>query len=108
MSGDILRNMDDESSDSRVLKKRYMVVERFRDAPAIYRRLGDSGRMMPEGLQYVSSWIEENLKVCFQLMETHDPRLLEEWMTRWSDLMDFEVHEVISSSEAAAKVGASK
>ncbi len=68
VSGDILRNMDDESSDSRILKKRYMVVERFRDAPAIYRRLNERGRMMPEGLQYVSSWIEENLKVCFQLV----------------------------------------
>jgi Protein of unknown function (DUF3303) len=97
-----------ENSDSQSPKKRYMVVERFKNPPAIYRRLSESGRMMPEGLHYVSSWIEESLEICFQLMETHDPRLLEEWMSEWSDLMDFEVHPVISSAEAAAKVAAAE
>jgi hypothetical protein len=98
--------MADREIDSQISRKRYMVLERFKDAPAIYRRLRERGRMMPEGLQFVSSWIEENLKICFQLMETHDLRLLEEWMANWSDLMDFEIHVVISSSEAAAKAAA--
>ena len=69
----------------------YMVVERFkiRDAAAVYRRFRDCGRMAPEGLRYVSSWIDEGLELCYQLMETHDRKLLEEWMSRWADLVDF-------------------
>src|ERR1017187_2576966 len=71
----------------------YMVVERFKhkDAAAVYRRFRDSGRMMPEGLSYVSSWIDENLERCYQLMETGDRPLLDLWMANWNDLMDFEV-----------------
>jgi hypothetical protein len=64
--------------------------------------------MMPEGLHYVSSWIEENLELCFQLIETDNPRLFEERTANRSDLMDFEIHPVISSSEAAAKAAAAK
>ena len=85
----------------------YMVVEHFKnkDAVAVYRRFRDSGRMMPDGLLYVSSWVDEKLERCYQLMETHDRRLLDEWMANWDDLMDFEVHPVISSKEAVARVG---
>jgi Protein of unknown function (DUF3303) len=100
--------MAHENSDPQAPKKRYMVVERFKDAPAIYRRLSERGRMMPEGIQYISSWIEESVDLCFQLMETDDPRLFEEWTANWNDLMDFEIHPVISSSEAAAKAAAFK
>lgn len=83
----------------------YMVVERFKnkDAIAVYRRFRDSGRMAPDGLLYVSSWVDEKLERCYQLMETHDPRLLDEWMAKWDDLVDFEVYPVITSSEAAAR-----
>jgi hypothetical protein len=81
--------------------KSYMVVERFKDARAIYHRLAERGRMMPAGLTYVSSWIDEKLDICFQLMETHDPRLFEEWMNNWRDLMDFEIHPVLTSRQAA-------
>ena len=67
----------------------FMVVERFRDrdAKAVYRRLRDHGRMMPDGLKYVGSWIEANFDRCFQLMECDDAALLQEWLLSWGDLM---------------------
>lgn len=82
----------------------YMVVERFKDAPAVYRRFRERGRLAPEGLTYVSSWIDEKLEICFQVMETHDRRLLDDWLANWSDLTDFEVYPVITSKEAAEKI----
>lgn len=87
-------------------RRLYMVVERFknRDAVSVYRRFRDKGRMAPEGLVYVSSWVDEKLERCYQVMEAHDPRLLEEWMSHWSDLVDFEVHEVVTSREAAERI----
>jgi len=54
---------------------------------------------MPEGLEYVSSWITEDLTRCYQIMEAVDRGALEQWMGRWSDLMDFEVHPVLASAE---------
>jgi len=79
----------------------FMVIERFRnrDAKAVYRRFRDSGRMMPEGLRYVESWIEPNFDRCFQLMECDDARLLQEWISNWNDLMDFEIVPVVSSEQ---------
>jgi hypothetical protein len=75
----------------------FMVIERFRnqDARAIYRRLRERGRMMPEGLTFVSSWVTADLGRCFQLMETDDVTLLQCWITGWSDLMEFEVVPVV-------------
>jgi hypothetical protein len=77
----------------------YMVVERFKDAPAIYRRLREKGRMMPEGLEYVSSWIDSDLKTCWQLMRTEDNSLFKVWTDHWKDLMDFEIIPVRTSAE---------
>jgi len=77
----------------------YMVVEHFKDAPAIYQRLREKGRMMPEGLEYVSSWIDVNLKACWQLMLTEDESLFQRWIDNWKDLMDFEVVPVRTSAE---------
>jgi len=87
-------------------KTLYMVVERFKnkDAAPVYRRFRESGRLMPEGLTYVSSWIDEKLERCYQLMETHDRALLDEWMAQWSDLMEFEVYPVITSKEAVERI----
>jgi hypothetical protein len=87
-------------------KTLYMVVEHFRDgdAIAVYRRFRDLGRMAPDGLAYVSSWVDRDLQRCYQLMETGDRALLDQWMARWSDLIDFEVHPVISSQEAVERV----
>lgn len=86
----------------------YMVVEHFKNknAKAVYRRFRERGRMAPEGLLYVSSWVDDKLERCFQLMDTHDRRLLDEWMANWSDLVEFEVYPVITSREAAERVAA--
>jgi len=83
-----------------------MVVERFRngDAAPVYRRFREHGRMAPEGLAYISSWVTEDLSTCYQLMETADRALLEDWMRNWTDLVEFEVHPVMTSREAAERV----
>jgi hypothetical protein len=84
----------------------YMVVEHFRDGDAapVYRRFREKGRMMPDGLEYISSWIDESLERCYQLMQTGDRRLLDQWMANWDDIMDFEVHSVITSAEAVERI----
>ena len=84
-----------------------MVVEHFRnkDAVPVYRRFRDHGRMQPEGLLYLSSWVDEKLEHCYQLMETHDRRLLDQWMANWNDLIDFEVHPVLTSKRAMETLG---
>jgi hypothetical protein len=84
----------------------FMVVEHFKnkDALPVYRRFRDRGRMAPVGLVYVSSWVDEKLEHCYQLMETHDRRLLDEWMASWNDLVEFEVYPVITSNEAAKRI----
>jgi hypothetical protein len=84
----------------------FMVIEHFRnrDAKAVYRRFRDQGRMAPEGLVYVNSWIEANFDRCFQLMECDDPRLLQEWIASWGDLVDFEIVPVVPSNETAETI----
>jgi hypothetical protein len=84
----------------------YMVVEHFKngDAEAVYRRFRDKGRMAPAGVAYISSWVDEKFEGCYQVMETHDRRLLDEWMANWNDLVDFEVHVVFPSCEAAEQI----
>jgi len=76
-----------------------MVIEHFknRNAEAIYERLRNKGRMMPEGLVYVSSWIETGYDKCYQVMECDDEKLLEEWASHWRDLMEFEFIPVVDS-----------
>jgi glutathione S-transferase len=82
----------------------FMVIEHYKDGPGpVYARAGEQGRMIPDGVRYVDSWVvAETLDACYQLMETDDASLLETWMDRWRDLVDFEVHPVITSAEAAA------
>ena len=79
----------------------FMVIERFknRDAAAIYRRFQERGRMMPDGLTYVGSWIEANFDRCFQLMECDDARLFQQWVAEWQDLMECEIVPVVPSQE---------
>jgi hypothetical protein len=88
----------------------FMVIERFkeRDAAPIYERLQSKGRMMPEGLKYVDSWIERNFDRCFQLMECERLELFQQWIAQWKDLMDFEIVPVVTSKEAAAVFAAKK
>ena len=84
----------------------YMVVEHFRggDALPVYRRFRDQGRNAPEGLRYVASWVTDDFRRCFQIMECEDRQLLSEWTARWEDLVEFEVIPVVSSAEAVATV----
>jgi hypothetical protein len=79
----------------------YMVVEHFKEgvAPQIYQRLRDKGRMMPNGLKYVSSWIDLDFKVCYQVMRTEDAALFALWTDNWKDLMEFEIVPVRTSTE---------
>lgn len=81
----------------------FMVIERFRnhDAKAVYRRFRERGRMAPDGLTYIDSWVETSFDCCFQLMECADERLLHEWASHWYDLVDFEFVPVRASEEAA-------
>jgi hypothetical protein len=84
----------------------FMVIETFRpgQAPAVYRRFRDKGRLAPDGLRYVSSWVDLDFRRCFQVMEADDEALVHEWTAQWADLVDFEVIPVRTSSEAAAAI----
>ena len=84
----------------------YMIIEHFKnqDPIPVYRRFQDSGRLAPEGVRYVSSWVDEKLERCFQLMEAEDRKHLDEWVGNWNDLVEFEVYPVISSKEASERV----
>ena len=84
----------------------YMIVEHFRagDPVPVYRRFRDRGRLAPDGLRYVASWVTHDLRRCFQIMESENPELLEQWMGQWKDLVDFEVMPVMTSAEALAAV----
>ena len=83
-----------------------MVVERFkgRDAQAVYRRFREQGRMMPEGVTYLGSWVEASFDRCFQLVECSDARLLQDWVLHWNDLVEFEFVPVVPSKEVAERV----
>ena len=84
----------------------YMVIENFKPgaAPEIYRRVRDKGRSLPDGLNYVSSWVDFDYARCFQLMETDDEQLFDLWIAHWNDVTDFEVVPVRTSAEAAAAI----
>jgi hypothetical protein len=80
---------------------RYLVIEHFRgaDPVPVYRRFRARGRLMPDGLNYISSWITDDLSRCYQVMETAERDLLDRWLAEWSDLVDFEVLPVLTSAE---------
>ena len=84
----------------------YMIVENFRrgNPVPVYRRFREHGRLAPEGLRYVGSWVTKDLRRCFQIMECNDSSLLAQWTARWEDLIEFEVIPVVTSAEAAAVV----
>jgi hypothetical protein len=87
----------------------YMIVEHFKnqDALPVYRRFQERGRLAPEGLIYLSSWVDESFQRCFQLMETDDRDLLDQWIANWNDLVEFEVFPVMTSQEATTKIAPS-
>ena len=80
----------------------YMVIEKFKPGAAvdIYRRAQTQGRLLPEGLEYVASWVDLEFNTCFQLMQTEDEGLFDQWCERWQDLADFEIVAVRTSAEA--------
>jgi hypothetical protein len=84
----------------------FMVLEHFRggEARPVYARFRERGRLAPEGLRYVSSWVTADLRHCYQVMECDDRALLDAWIAQWSDLVDFEVIPVVTSAEAAERV----
>lgn len=81
----------------------FMIIERFRDGRAadVYRRFREHGRMAPDGVRYVASWVDMEFERCFQVMEAEDERLLREWTKNWDDLVDFEIIPVRTSGQAA-------
>ena len=85
----------------------FMVIERFRDNDMVpvYRRLRQAGRSLPEGLEYVDSWVAANFSRCFQLMRCDDPRLLQAWILEWRGSgVTFEIVPVVTSKETRAIV----
>jgi hypothetical protein len=84
----------------------YMVIERFRDGNPVpvYRRFRDQGRLMPDGIEYRGSWVTEDLRCCFQVMECESRGQLDQWIANWNDITEFEVIPVVTSAEAAAAV----
>jgi hypothetical protein len=84
----------------------FVVIERFRngDPKPVYARFAERGRMAPDGVQYINSWTTNDLRTCYQVMACESRDLLDVWIARWSDLVDFEVHEVMTSGDAARAV----
>ncbi len=84
----------------------YLVIENFHngDPLPVYRRFREQGRLAPEGLRYISSWVTSDLARCYQIMECEERRLLDDWMSRWQDLVAFEVVPVVTSTDARALV----
>ena len=83
----------------------YLIIEKFRngDPKPVYERFGARGRLAPDGVHYIDSWVTTDLSTCYQVMETDDRALLDVWMDNWRDLVDFQVLEVITSREARTK-----
>ena len=83
-----------------------MIIEKFHadKVKQLYKRFDEKGRMMPEGVKYVNSWINEDPTVCYQVMEATSITQLHEWIANWNDLVDFEIIPVISSAEAKKRL----
>jgi len=86
----------------------FIVIEHFRPGKAteVYRRFRDRGRMSPQGVQYISSWVDVDFRRCFQIMEAENEGLLNEWTSNWSDVVDSEIVPVRTSEEAASAIAA--
>lgn len=82
----------------------FMIIENIRnqDARSVYRRFKDKGRLMPDGITFVNSWMTADLGRCFQIMECNDVTLLQQWVAQWSDLVEFEIIPVVEGKNTAA------
>jgi hypothetical protein len=76
--------------------KKYMVVENYKSGcyEKIYERYNSSGRLLPEELHYLNSWVNKDKNICFQLMETNNEELFYQWFSKWKDLVDFELYPI--------------
>jgi hypothetical protein len=83
-----------------------MIIENFHPGKVkeLYKRFEEKGRLMPEGVQYVNSWTDENVITCYQVMESESEEKIKEWVNNWKDLADFQIIPVITSSQAKEKV----
>ena len=83
----------------------YMIIEKFYPdkVKEVYKRFEEKGRLMPEGLSYINSWIDADLSTCYQVMETSDEQKIQEWISHWDDLANFEVIPVLTSTQAKTK-----
>ena len=86
----------------------FMVIEKDTDKEAVYKRFREKGRMMPEGVSYVNSWVAADGNTCYQINEAQSEELLQEWASNWNDVTDFEFIPVISSQEMSAKMAKGK
>jgi hypothetical protein len=86
--------------------QQYMIIERFYTdkLKEMYLRFAEKGRMLPAGVNFINSWINEEVTICYQLMEAESREQLQTWIDRWNEFADFEVIRVIASAEAKAKV----
>jgi hypothetical protein len=86
----------------------FMVIETFKDqdAKAVYERLREKGRSMPDGLNFLQSWVSADVSRCFQLMETNDITTFQRWIAEWQDVMGFEVIPVVEGKVTAIALGA--
>lgn len=82
----------------------YMVIEKYKNKEAVYKRFREKGRMMPEGVSYVNSWVSEDGNTCYQINEAQNEELLYEWSSNWNDVTDFAFIPVISSQEMSDKM----
>jgi 2-hydroxy-3-keto-5-methylthiopentenyl-1-phosphate phosphatase len=88
----------------------YMIIETFHPGKVkqLYKRFEEKGRLMPEGVQYINSWINEDVTTCYQVMESDTEKKIYEWIQNWIDLSDFKVIPVITSPQAKEKVFAKR
>ena len=86
----------------------YMVIERYKDKEAVYKRFREKGRMMPDGVSYVNSWVTTDGTTCYQINETQSEDLLRQWAAQWEDVTDFTFIPVISSQEMSEKMAGGK
>jgi Protein of unknown function (DUF3303) len=84
----------------------YMIIETFYPGKVkqLYKRFEEKGRMLPEGLVYLGSWINEELSTCYQVMEADTREKIDEWISHWNDLADFTIIPVLTSTQAKEKV----
>ena len=84
----------------------YMIIEKFypNKVKQLYKRFEEKGRQLPEGVSYINSWINEDVTICYQVMESDAKEKINEWIKHWNDLADFEIIPVITSAQAKEKV----